>query len=76
MQWSQVCLTDEICAHFSRLYGKDTEHFLTSSDLLRQMLSMIGKGAGNGQRVRDDILHIMHNHKIPESAGHFYEQWH
>ena len=40
------------------------------------MLSMIGKGSGNGQRVRDDILHIMHNHHIPETAGHFYEQWH
>jgi alpha-glucan, water dikinase len=37
---------------------------------------MIGKGSGNGQRVRDDILNIMHKHKIPESQGHFYEQWH
>lgn len=37
---------------------------------------MIGKGAGNGQRVRDEILNIMHRHKISESAGHFYEQWH
>jgi alpha-glucan, water dikinase len=40
------------------------------------MLSMIGKGSGNGQRVRDDILNIMHKHHIPESSGHFYEQWH
>jgi alpha-glucan,water dikinase len=37
---------------------------------------MIGKGSGSGQRVRDDILHIMHKHKIPETQGHFYEEWH
>ena len=37
---------------------------------------MVGKGTGNGQRVRDEILHIMHRHKIPETSGHFYEQWH
>jgi len=49
---------------------------LSSADMLRSMLALIGKGAGNGQRVRDDILHIMHKHKIPEKAGHFYEQWH
>ena len=73
LQWAQVTLTDEICGLYSRLYGKDRETFLSSADLLRQMLSMIGKGSGNGQRVRDDILHIMHKHKIPESAGHFYE---
>ena len=59
-----------------RVAGRDRERFLTSDDLLRSMLCMIGKGAGNGQRVRDEILHIMHRHKIPETAGHFYEQWH
>ena len=37
---------------------------------------MIGKGSGNGQRVRDEILHIMHRHKIGEHGAHFYEQWH
>jgi alpha-glucan, water dikinase len=71
-----VNLTDEICSLYARLYGKDQQSFLTAADLLRQMLSMIGKGSGNGQRVRDDILHIMHKHHIPETAGHFYEQWH
>ena len=40
------------------------------------MLAFIGKGSGNGQQVRDEILHIMHRHKISERAGHFYEQWH
>ena len=40
------------------------------------MFGFIGKGAGNGQQVRDEILHIMHRNKISERAGHFYEQWH
>jgi len=41
-------LTDEICGQYARAYGKEREHFLTSADLLRQMLAMIGKGSGNG----------------------------
>ena len=49
------------------------DSFLSSADLLRATLGFIGKGSGNGQRVRDEILHIMHRHKIPETAGHFYE---
>lgn len=40
------------------------------------MLGFIGKGSGNGQAVRDEILNIMHRHKISERAGHFYEEWH
>jgi hypothetical protein len=28
--------------------GKDKESFLNAGDLLRSMLSMIGKGSGNG----------------------------
>jgi hypothetical protein len=40
------------------------------------MLGFIGKGSGNGQAIRDEILHIMHRHNISERAGHFYEQWH
>lgn len=43
---------------------------------MRSMICFVGKGSGNGQQVRDEILHIMHRHKIPEKAGHFYEQWH
>ena len=40
------------------------------------MLGTVGKGSGSGQRVRDEILNIMHRHNISERAGHFYEQWH
>jgi len=42
----------------------------------RWTLATLGRGGNRGQDIRDEILHIMHRHKIPESAGHFYEQWH
>ena len=47
-----------------------------SVDLLRQMLGFIGKGAINGQEIRDEILRILHGHHIGEDNSHFYEQWH
>ncbi len=46
---------------------------MSSSDILRQMLGLVGKGSGNGQRVRDEILHIQQRCNL---AGNFYEQWH
>jgi alpha-glucan,water dikinase len=42
---------------------------------LRLMLSTLGRG-GEGQKVRDEILNIMHRHKIKEVHGHFLEEWH
>ncbi|EZG66638.1 putative alpha-glucan water dikinase [Gregarina niphandrodes] len=39
-------------------------------------VACVGRGGNQGQRIRDQILEIMHRHKIPETAGHFYEQWH
>ena len=39
-------------------------------------LSSIGRGGNQGQRIRDEILHIMHRNHISERAGHFFEQWH
>lgn len=44
-------------------------------DLLRLMLAALGRGV-DGQRVRDQILEIMHRHKIKEVANHFMEEWH
>ncbi len=41
----------------------------------RQMFTTLGRG-GEGQRVRDEILHIMHRNHIKEMAGHFIEEWH
>jgi alpha-glucan,water dikinase len=42
---------------------------------VRLMLTTLGPG-GEGQRVRDEILNIMHRHKIKEVHGHFMEEWH
>ncbi|WP_193214311.1 phosphohistidine-like domain-containing protein [Luteolibacter marinus] len=44
-------------------------------DLIRLMLACLGRG-GDGQRIRDDILHIMHRHHIKEVGGTWMEQWH
>lgn len=43
--------------------------------LLRLLLSTLGRG-GEGQRVRDEILHIMHRNNLKETSGHFIEEWH
>ena len=46
------------------------------SALIKHIMSLLGKGTGNGQAIRDEILVIMHKNKIPESNSNFYEQWH
>jgi alpha-glucan,water dikinase len=43
--------------------------------LLRGVMSGLGKGGDHGQRIRDEILEIMHRHKISEH-GNYMEQWH
>ena len=42
---------------------------------VRLMFTTLGRG-GEGQRVRDEILNIMHRHHIKEVHGHFIEEWH
>lgn len=44
-------------------------------DFIRLMLATLGRG-GDGQRIRDEILHIMHRHHIKEVGGTWMEQWH
>jgi alpha-glucan,water dikinase len=44
-------------------------------ELVRGMLAGLGRG-GDGQRIRDEILHIMHRHHIKEVGGTWMEQWH
>jgi hypothetical protein len=39
------------------------------------MLATVGRG-GDGQRIRDEILHIMHRNHVSEAKGHWMEQWH
>lgn len=70
-------LTNELCEQYKYSANKQKgDIFLSAMDLHRAMLGFIGKGSGNGQAVRDEILNIMHRHKISERAGHFYEEWH
>lgn len=44
-------------------------------EFLRLILTTLGPG-GEGQRIRDEILQIMHRHHIKEVSGHFMEEWH
>jgi alpha-glucan,water dikinase len=44
-------------------------------EIARLMLTTIGHG-GEGQRIRDEILEIMHRHRIKEVSEIFMEQWH
>jgi alpha-glucan,water dikinase len=48
----------------------------SQSSIIKYIMSLLGKGTGNGQAIRDEILVIMHKNKIPESNSNFYEQWH
>jgi alpha-glucan,water dikinase len=43
--------------------------------LARLSLATVGRG-GEGQRIRDEILNIMHRHHLKEVSGHFLEEWH
>jgi len=43
---------------------------------IRWTLATMGRGGNNGQKIRDDILHVMHGHNIKEIHGTYYEQWH
>ncbi len=43
--------------------------------MIRLIMTTLGRG-GEGQRVRDEILNIMHRHHIKEVSGHFLEEWH
>jgi alpha-glucan,water dikinase len=44
-------------------------------EIIRLIMTTLGRG-GNAQRVRDEVLNIMHRHHIKEVAGHFMEEWH
>ncbi len=47
----------------------------TNRPWVRLMLTTVGPG-GEGQRIRDEILNIMHRRHIKEVSGHFLEEWH
>ncbi len=79
-QQAQVALFGEPgqqykCALNVPAHGRQ-EQFLTAAYLMRYLFGFIGKGSGNGQAVRDEILNVMHRNGIKETQGHFYEEWH
>ena len=62
---------DRLTQKLAALYQTERAH----RSLLRLMLTTVGRG-GEGQRIRDEILQIMHRHHIKEVSGHFLEEWH
>lgn len=40
------------------------------------MVTTMGQGGSRGQQVRDEILNIMHRHKIKRAGERFMEEWH
>ena len=62
---------DRLTGRLADLYRTERE----ARPIIRQMLATIGRG-GDGQRIRDEILHIMHRHHVKEVTGHFLEEWH
>ncbi|KAF8067212.1 R1 [Scenedesmus sp. PABB004] len=65
---AQARLTHTIAAAHGKTSGE-------AQEWARLMLSCVGRG-GDGQRIRDEILHIMHRNHIPEKKGTWMEEWH
>ncbi|HVV73701.1 MAG TPA: hypothetical protein VHI52_19710, partial [Verrucomicrobiae bacterium] len=62
---------DRLTQRLSELYRQSPDF----RPLTRLTLATVGRG-GEGQRIRDEILNIMHRHHIKEVSGHFLEEWH
>ncbi|MFZ0257419.1 MAG: PEP/pyruvate-binding domain-containing protein [Gammaproteobacteria bacterium] len=63
----------------NRLTFRLTEMYRRSSQgrvWLRLLLTTLGRGGSRGQQVRDDILNIMHRHKLKHGGERFMEEWH
>lgn len=61
-----------------RLTLKLAERYISEQggrEMIRLIMTTLGRGT-NAQRVRDEVLNIMHRHHIKEVAGHFMEEWH
>mmetsp|Transcript_19942 Transcript_19942/g.51852 ORF Transcript_19942/g.51852 Transcript_19942/m.51852 type:complete len:1521 (-) Transcript_19942:995-5557(-) len=65
---SQDRLTGTIASTHARTTGEPQEW-------VRMMLTTVGRG-GDGQKIRDEILNIMHRNNIPEKKGLWIEDWH
>ena len=60
----------------NQLLNSSREGLISNFHLVSLIMSTFGKGGDNGQKIRDQILEIMHRNHVPESHGTFYEQWH
>ena len=73
-------LSNEVTLKYALIFQKEKLYrnlYYSQASLIKSILSQLGKGTGDGQRIRDEILHIMHRNGIPETPGNnFYEQWH
>ncbi|EFJ44707.1 hypothetical protein VOLCADRAFT_118653, partial [Volvox carteri f. nagariensis] len=65
---AQERLTNAISNAHGRTSGE-------AQEWVRAMLTTVGRG-GDGQKIRDEILHIMHRNHIPERKGLWMEEWH
>jgi alpha-glucan, water dikinase len=60
-----------LTSRVAQLFAEQPSH----REIARLMLTTMGHG-GEGQRIRDEILEIMHRYGIKEVSGIFMEQWH
>ncbi len=68
----------ELGHSISRLTDKLAGRYIdgpAEREFIRLIMTTLGTGR-DAQRVRDEILNIMHRHHIKETAGHFMEEWH
>jgi alpha-glucan, water dikinase len=68
----------ELSHSMERLSNRITDLYFSGVGdpfVLRLLLSTLGRGA-EGQRIRDEILEIMHRHHLKEVSGTFIEEWH
>ncbi|KAJ9505372.1 hypothetical protein QJQ45_028079, partial [Haematococcus lacustris] len=65
---AQDRLTGTVASAHARTSGE-------AQEWVRLLLTTVGRG-GDGQRIRDEILNIMHRNHIPEKKGLWMEEWH
>jgi len=68
---------DRLTLKLAEIY-KDRNSKADIREIIRLIFTTIGRGGegGKGQRIRDDILNIMHRYDIKENSNTFMEQWH
>jgi len=63
---------DRLTRAISAAYASTTGE---AQEWVRSMIGLLGRG-GDGQRIRDEILNIMHRNGIKEVKGSWVEEWH